>query len=160
AAHAGVSLAFRQRLLVKAASGRVAIEAEVRDRAKVVATKRSFLDVYSPSAFRWPARGFALFDPQGQGKYQRSGLTMRSFAGQQSQPRIVVIPKFTALWKQQAEFEQFLRAVAEARRGSTLLFLGIPGDGGVPEEFRQIHFHLQFSPLTVASILGFRLDLA
>jgi hypothetical protein len=41
-----------------------------------------------------------------------------------------------------------------------LLFLGVPSDGAVPDEFRRIHFHLQFSPLTISSILGFRLDLA
>jgi hypothetical protein len=38
--------------------------------------------------------------------------------------------------------------------------LGVPSDGSIPEQFRRIHFHLQFSPLTVSSILGFRLDFA
>lgn len=153
------SVAFRKRVALNAGSGRVMLEAEVLDGARVVARKTASVYIYDPAKFRWPERGFALFDPQNRWSYQKPRLSIRRFDPGANRPEVIVIPEFSALWKQRAEFENFLHAVKGARRGSTLLFLGVPADGAVPDKFRRIHFHLQFSPLTVASILGFRIDL-
>jgi hypothetical protein len=154
-----VSVALRKRFALKAAPGRVRIEAEVLDGTSVLTKKTAAVDVYDPAAFRWPKRGFTIFDPQHRWPSRKAAPGMRKFEARAPRPEVVVIPAFGALWKQLAEFEQFLHAVEQARRGSTLLFLGVPSDGAVPEEFRRIHFHLQFSPLTVASVLGFRVDM-
>ncbi len=158
-ADARVSAAFRGRIAMAGAPGRVSLQAEVLDGSTVLATRTAAVDVYDPAAFRWPARGFSLFDPQHRWTYQKAGLQSRQWGPETGRPEVVVVPEFTALWKQRGDFERFLGLVEQARRGATLLFLGVPSDGSVPEEFRRIHFHLQFSPLTVSSILGFRMDL-
>ncbi len=154
-----VSIALRKRFALRGAPGRVAVRAEVLDGTTVIAKKTRNLDLYDPGAFRWPSRGFTLFDPQHRWRYEKSRILTRKFDAETNRADVIVIPAFSGLWKQPKDFEEFLQIVEHARRGSTLLFLGVPSDGSVPESFRRIHFHLQFSPLTVASILGFRIDL-
>jgi hypothetical protein len=158
-AKAGVNVAFRESVTIRSAPGRVMLEAEALDGNRVLAKKTAPVTVYDAAQFRWPARGFTLFDPQRRWTDGKPSPEPRPFDGSADQPSVIVVPEFSALWKQQADFTMFLNAVEQARRGSTLLFLGVPSDGAVPDEFRRIHFHLQFSPLAVASVLGFRLEL-
>jgi hypothetical protein len=151
------SVAFQGKIPAGARQGRLTIEAEIAGGS--FALKRSAtVDVYDRAKFRWPGSGFTLFDPQHQWRYQKPDVKTKKFDAMAGTPTVVVVPAFNALWRKQIEFREFLDLVEQARRGSTVLFLGVPADGAVPEQFRRLHFHLQFSPLTVASVLGFRID--
>jgi len=138
-------------------SGKVTLEAELRDGSQVVLKKTEQLTVYHPRDFAWPANGFALFDPQQRwpGAQAQSDIPLRDYDPEAERAELVVVPAFTGLWRQPAEFQKFMGLIDQARRGSTVLFLGIPTDGGPMFQQRSSGSIFNFSSLTIGTVLGF-----
>jgi beta-glucuronidase len=155
-ARAGVNRLFTGNIGVGQGEGRVSVEAELRSGDHVSLKKTEYVTVYDPNNFRWPQHGFAVFDPQQnwKGWHSRADLRIREFNADAGRPEVVVVPTIVALWERPAEFQKLLRLVDCARRGSTILFLGVPRDGPPPEG-RLMGSDTAFSPLTVGSVLGF-----
>ena len=141
-------------------AGKITLQAELRDGTQVLLKKSEQLTVYHSRDFAWPSAGFALFDPQNRwpGVKTRSELHVRHYDPAAEQAELVVVPEFSGLWRQRAEFETFLRLIDQVRRGSTLLFLGIPSDGGPVFRQRSSGSIFNFSSLTLGAILGFGLS--
>jgi len=140
--------------------GKMMIEAELREDSKGLLKKSEQLTVYHPREFAWPADGFALFDPQNRwpGAKNRSDLHIRSYDAQAERPELVIVPAFSELWRQRGDFENFVHLIDQVRRGSTVLFLGIPSDGGPIFGQRATGIIFNFSSLTVGAVLGFTLS--
>jgi beta-galactosidase len=139
--------------------GKMTLEAELRDGSRVILKKSEQLTVYHPRDFAWPADGFVLFDPQNRwpGAKAQAQLRVRDYDAEAERPQLVVVPEFSGLWRQPAEFQKFIRLMDHVRRGSIVLFLGVPSDGGPIFRQRTTGGIFNFSSLTVASILGFSL---
>jgi Glycosyl hydrolases family 2, sugar binding domain/Glycosyl hydrolases family 2, TIM barrel domain/Glycosyl hydrolases family 2 len=140
--------------------GKIVLEAELREGPRGLLKKSEQLTVYHPREFAWPTGGFALFDPQNRwpGARSRSDIHVRNYDVQAERPELVVVPEFSGLWHQRAEFENFVHLIDQVRRGSTVLFLGIPSDGGPIFGQRASGNIFNFSSLTVAAVLGFSLS--
>lgn len=137
--------------------GKVTLEVELRDGSRVLVKKTEQLTVYHPRDFPWPSAGFAVFDPQKRWPREKrpDRLHAHEYEAETEQPQLVVATQFTALWRQREEFRKFGRLVDQVRRGSTVLFLGIPSDGPPPFHNRAFGSILNFSSLTVPAVLGF-----
>lgn len=148
---------FNRQIPVGQESGKVTIQAEIRDGSKVLLSKTECVTVYHPRDLAWPADGFALFDPQSgwPGAKNRPDLHVHEWNPGSERPQLVVIPEFSALWRNRAQFERFVQLVDEGRRGSTLLFMGIPSDGAPPLDHRRIGNILNFSSFTLGAVMGF-----
>ena len=86
---------------------------------------------------------------------------MHKFNAGANRPEVIVVPAFSTLWKQREDFEQFLQVIEQTRRGATASVSGSPfRTGQSPSNSVGFIFISQFSPLTVSSILGFRIDFA
>jgi beta-galactosidase len=150
---------FEGNISVGQEPGPVTLEVELRDGDQPLIRKRERFSVYHPRELAWPAEGFALFDPQNGWPpgNRRQELRIREYDPELDQPEVVVTPAFVALWRQRAEFQKFLRLMDQVRRGSTVLFLGIPSDGPPPFNHRAFGNTTSFSSLTVSAALGFTL---
>ncbi len=139
--------------------GKVTLEAELRDGTRVLVKKTEQFTVYHPRDFRWPQDGFAVFDPQHQWPQDKrpDRLHTRDFDPHTEQPQLVVATQFTALWRQREDFGKFDLLIDQVRRGSTILFLGVPSDGPPPFNNRAFGNILNFSALTTPAVLGFSL---
>jgi len=139
--------------------GRVTVQAELLDGSRVLLKKSEQFTVYHPKDFRWPATGFALFDPQGRWPREKrpAQLRIREYDAELEQPQLVVATQFTGLWRQRDAFQTFMRLVDQVRRGSILLFLGVPSEGSPPFQHRDLNHIFNFSSLTTAAVLGFTL---
>lgn len=151
---------FSGRATVGEAPGKVTLEAELRDGSRVLLKKSEQFTVYHPRDCRWPAAGFAVFDPQNRWPREKrpAELRIREYDAELEQPQLVVATQFTGLWRQREEFHRFVRLVDQVRRGSTVLFLGVPSDGPPPFHHRALRNIFNFSSLTTAAVLGFSLD--
>jgi hypothetical protein len=140
--------------------GKVTLQAELRDDSRVLLKKQEGLTVYSPKNFRWPTEGFAVFDPQNQWANERrpAELRIREYDPELEQPQVILVTEFTGLWKQREEFRKFARLVDQVRRGSSVLFLGVPSDGPPPFQQRALNNIFNFSCLTTPAVLGFSLN--
>jgi beta-galactosidase len=139
-------------------SGKVTLEAELREGSRVLLKKSEQLSVYRD--FRWPAGGFAVFDPQNQWPHAKrpEKLQIREYNPESERPELVVVTQFTGLWRQREEFLKFVLLMDQVRRGSTVLFLGIPSDGPPPFHQRAMVSIFNFSCLSVGAVLGFTLS--
>lgn len=139
--------------------GKVILEAELRDGSRVLVKKTEQLTVYHPRDFPWPPAGFAVFDPQKRWPQEKRSVRLHAhdYDAEAEQPQLVVATQFTALWRQREEFRKFVRLIDQVRRGSTVLFLGIPSDGPPPFHHRVLGNIFNFSALTVPAVLGFSL---
>ncbi len=152
---------FSGRIPVGEEPGKITLEAELRDGSQVILKKSEQLTVYHPRDFAWPAGGFALFDPQNRwpGAKAKANLRVRDYDPEAERPELVVVPEFVGLWRQPAEFHKFVRLVDQVRRGSTVLFLGVPSDGGTIFHQRSGGIIFNFSSLNVNAVLGFSLGI-
>jgi len=157
---------FTQKVDVGQQSGQVTVKAELLDGSQVLLTKEEYLTVYNPRDLRWPDRGFAVFDPEQKWPEQkrkdwqsRTNLRVREFDPDTARPEVVVVTEFAELWRRPPEFQKLLRLVDSARRGSTILFMGVPRDG-TPPQGSLMSEDSAFYPLTIASVLGFRLGVS
>ena len=155
-----VTRLFSGKIPVGQQPGKILIEAELREGSRQLLKKSEQLTVYHPRDFGWPAGGFALFDPQNRwpAARNRADLHIRSFDAQAERPELVVVPEFSGLWRERSDFENFVRLIDQVRRGSTVLFLGIPSDGGPIFGQRASGNIFNFSSLSIAAVLGFTLS--
>lgn len=112
--------------------------------------------LFSVAEMPWP-KGFRIFDPQGRWP---TGHDPRPWGGQPTlgatgEPSIIVAPAFQRLWGDRSDLEAFVDVVDEARRGSTLLFLGVPSDGPAPNGMRFLALIDVFHALMTPAIVGF-----
>jgi hypothetical protein len=84
-------------------------------------------------------------------------VRVHNYDSERERPELVVAPEFSGLWRQPAEFQKFIRLIDQVRRGSIVLFLGIPSDGGPIFHQRSGGNIFNFSSLDVSAILGFTL---
>lgn len=141
-------------------AGKITLEAELREGAQVVLKKSEQLTVYHPRDFAWPADGFALFDPQNHwpGAKTQSNIRIRDYDPEEERPQLVVVTEFSELWRESAAFAKMARLMDQVRRGSTVLFLGIPSDGGPVFRQRSGGGIFNFSSFTLTALLGFTLS--
>ena len=139
--------------------GRMTLEAELRDGARVLVKKSEQLTVYHPRDFLWPQPGFAVFDPQKRWPLEQRPVHLRvhEYDPEVERPQLVVVTQFAGLWRQREEFHKFVQLIDQVRRGSTVLFLGVPSDGPPPFYHRLFGNIFNFSSLTVGAVLGFSL---
>jgi hypothetical protein len=156
-----VNRLFTQKVNVGQESGRVTVKAELREGSKVLLSKDEYLAVYNPKDLHWPERGFAVFDPEQKWKgwQGRTDLRVHEFDPDARRPEVFVVTEFAELWKQPPEFQKFVRLVDSARGGSTILFMGAPRDGSPPLG-SLFSADSAFCPLTIASVLGFRMTVS
>jgi hypothetical protein len=129
--------------------GEVSVVATLLEGGRTLVEGRSRVTVFHPRDFRWPQRGFAIFDPAKQWKPRQSWNT-RDYEADPEKVQLVVAPEFQGLWRNPVEFRRLLRLSDQVRRGSTLVFLGVPGDGGAPD--RRLGSHYPFTPFSLASV--------
>ena len=100
-----------------------------------------------------------MFDPQNQWPREKrpAELQIREYDAELKRPQLVVVPQFTGFWRQREEFRKFVLLIDQVRRGSTVLFLGIPSDGPAPFHQRRFASTCNFSCMTTAAVLGFTL---
>jgi hypothetical protein len=137
--------------------GRVTLEAELREGPRVLLNKSEQLTVYHPRDIVWPATGCALFDPQKRWPPEKRPQEPRisEYDPQAERPQLVVTTQFDGLWRQRDDFDKFVQLIDQVRRGSTVLFLGVPSDGPPPLHHRSMASIFNFSSLTIAAVLGF-----
>jgi hypothetical protein len=140
--------------------GKITLEAELREGTQVVLKKSEQLTVYHPRDLAWPADGFALFDPQHRwpGAKGQTNVRVRDYDPEAERPELVIVPEFSGLWRQPAEFAKMVRLMDQVRRGSTVLFLGIPSDGEPAYHQRTGGGIFNFSSFTLTALLGFTLS--
>jgi hypothetical protein len=155
-----VSRLFRRPIPTGDESGQVVLEAELRDGNRVLLKKSHEFRVYSARDCHWPEAGFAVFDPQDNWPdwRKRQEWRIHPYDPAADKPELVVVPSFTALWSQLDQFQAFVDLVDQAKRGSTVLFMGVPRNGEPSGGYRLLASHSAFYPLTVDSVLGFRFD--
>jgi hypothetical protein len=121
--------------------------------------KQEQLTVYDSRECPWPRAGFALSDPQNRWTHSKSrpDLKIREYRAAADRPELVVATEFSGLWQQPDEFQKFVQLIDQVRRGSRVLFLGIPTDGPAPFNHRLFGNIFNFSALTVGAVLGFTL---
>lgn len=139
-------------------SGPLTVEAALIDGASVAVRGVGRATLYDPADLSWPAGGFAVFDPMNRWPTWRdhAGWGAREYvAGASERPQIVVVPAFDGLWRDRAAWLALVDLIDEVRRGSRLVFLGIPADGVPPHGLRRMDIIDTYHPLTVAAVLGF-----
>jgi len=142
-------------------SGKITLEAELREGSQAVLKKSEQLTVYHPRDFAWPSDGFALFDPQHRWPEVKgqTSVQVREYDPETERPQLVVVTEFSGLWREPTEFSKMVRLMDQVRRGSTVLFLGIPSDGGPVFRQRSGGGIFNFSSLTLTALLGFTLGI-
>jgi hypothetical protein len=106
---------------------------------------------------QWPRNGFAIFDPQDRWTPDHDPAPWGGsrVAGPTGNPSLVVAPAFQRLWEDRRNLEAFIDIVDEVKRGSTLIFLGVPSDGPPPQGMRFLALIDIYHALMAPSIVGF-----
>jgi hypothetical protein len=96
-------------------------------------------------------------DPQNQWPSEKrpERLRIRDFDPEAEKRQLVVVTQFSGVWQQRDELRKFGRLVDQVRRGSAVLFLGVPSEGPPPFQHRSLNIIFNFSCLTVEAVLGF-----
>jgi hypothetical protein len=142
--------------------GQVVVDVALKDGTRTLLRKTERLAVYDSKACLWPERGIAVFDPDGKWKgwQNLTEVRAREFDPDKESPEVVVVPEFTGLWRRPNEFRKFVQLIDCARRGSTILFIGLPQDGPDPEDRSEMSTLQAYAPLAVQYVLGFRANVA
>ena len=141
---------------VGSGSGAVETTAELWDGERLVVRGASVSTAYDPADEPWPDRGFAVFDPQSrwQDWLGHPEWRARPYRPGTERADLVLVPAFESLWRDESAYRAFVDLVHEVRRGSRILFLGVPQDG-LPPGSRRIDLIDAFHPFAAAAVLGF-----
>ncbi len=154
-----VSVVFQEKVRLSGPSGRYSVEATLWSGNRRLIQREDYFTMFHREDIRWPSRPFALFDVAGQLTDFLGIREARYFnlGNQISGPTVILVTRFSALWRQPTEFRKFLRLFGWVERGCTAVFLGVPEDGpGLTGA--AIHRVLSLSPVAVGSIFPFRVS--
>jgi len=127
------SVIFEDHVRATGKGGRYVVDAVLWEGDEELVRKEEFVTLFDPEDLKWHSGGVRVrvWDVEGKLEpYLRDrGISYERWPGNTEAPATIVVTPFTELWRNPEEFHQFVRLFNFAKRGCSVIFLGIPDNG-------------------------------
>ena len=112
-----VSVVFDSKVKIRGGSGRYGVEAALWEGSKPLVRREDYFTVVEEGKVGWPGAKLAVFDVDRplEPYLQERGIAYEKFSGLLTEPKVIVVSSFTALWRNRERFREFLPLSAWSR---------------------------------------------
>jgi beta-galactosidase len=129
-----VSTVFEEAVTLKGESGRYAVEAALWEGTEPLVKREDYCTVVAEEDLKWPQGRLAVFDVEKRLEpfLKGRGIEYEGFTGELQEPKVIVVPPFTGLWRDPGKFQELVQLFSLVERGCAAIFLTLPRDGAPP----------------------------